>query len=150
MSPKTEPQMGLTEDEILEHAAKIVGARKAQRAAEVAVIKKEARENGQARRARANTRFATGVPWFDELTDEEQMRAIAEANLKEYGSIVPPPEARLQPLSKECVSCHKVKPVVRDFGVRFYKGVPQSQSHCKQCRKEADLHKRNPYYVSGR
>jgi hypothetical protein len=137
--------LGLNEEQLLQIArnpeAVIRAAQEAAvaREAEQRRREEELQEKRQEGRRRMGNkqRYATGVAWYDELDDEGQMRAIAEANLKAYGTITPPVEQRLAPLSKECPSCGETKPVLSGFGVRMYRGVPRSQSQCKTCRKEA-------------
>lgn len=77
----------------------------------------------------------TGVAWYDKLTQEQQMKLIAEANLVAYGTLTPPKLVQLGPLFRECPSCHKVKSVLGDFGTRMYRNVARVQSQCAACRR---------------
>lgn len=153
-----QPLAELSEEQILllardpealaNRAAQIAAARdEAKRAAQAAARAKTTAAMIQGRERMApSRRKSTGVPWYDQLSDEEQMRAIAEANLRAYGTLVPPREVVLSDnLEKVCPKCGISKPLLSGFGVRVQSGVLKAQSNCIKCRRESDLHKRNPY-----
>lgn len=86
----------------------------------------------------ARHKLNTGVAWYDALSSEDQLRAVAEYNLKTYGTMSPPEIVELMSIDKRCGACGQVKNAMSGFGVRNVRGRIKAQSHCKKCRRNVD------------
>lgn len=84
-------------------------------------------------------RMLTSEP-FANLSRDEQLLEVARANLKQYGSIAPPPEIALRVQTATCKNCGKTGSVGELFGIKKQRGKVLRQSWCRACRGSKAAH----------
>lgn len=105
----------------------------------------------------------------ESLSDADVMLMVARESLLRYGTPIPPnqpqpvptqpvvrPEMKVKDRKKmadarfkgdkKCPHCGDTKNIMRDFGIRVYRGKLGIQSWCRQCRIDTS----NQYYNSAR
>ena len=92
----------------------------------------------------AKTRDDSTIPSpsdFQELSREDQLLKVAEANLKTYGSIEPPREVIMWAQKHTCTRCGRQGDVSL-FGMKNDKrnGKTYIQNWCRQCRSSNASH----------
>lgn len=130
-----------------------------QAAAEAARLKKQAREMAQQEReAKAHATEQAKKQREERRLDVQQRRAespkrataprvtheellaAAAASLKKYGTLVPPREALLTEMPRQCPHCKEWKPIATGFGLRNTPSGLRSQTWCRDCKNSKDGH----------
>lgn len=91
------------------------------------------------RRAAPTRKRTLNIAWFDGLTENEQMIAVAKANLEAYGSLTAPREIQLTVLEKTCPRCGRKGAALTMFGVKIVRDIAKVQTWCRDCRSETSV-----------